>query len=172
MCIVAALGGCKEELYFIAGTGTLPNCTEAAVTNLDGTEWYDNGTVTIRTAGCEGAMPDDEFRVCGLDWVLTQDGNDVTLVVDEEYRIEGRLCGDPVLGDQLFLRGGWWLPVVDEDVGGCTYEDDSAEEVAIMAEGNVLAVAQSQMTGKLQMTGTLRVQGNCSADYEATFDQK
>jgi len=172
ICVVIALGGCQEDLYFIPGTGSLPSCSEPSVANLDGTQWYDNGTVTIRTTGCEGAMPSDEFRVCGLDWVLTQEGDDVTIIVDEEYRIEGRLCGDQVLGDQLFLRGGWWLPVVDEDAGGCTYEDDSAEEVAIMAEGNVLTVAQSQMTGKLQMTGTLAVQGGCSADYEVIFDQK
>jgi hypothetical protein len=170
VCIVVALGSCEEELYFIPGTGTLPNCSEVAVTNLDGTEWYDNGTVTIRTTGCEGAMPGDELRVCGLDWVLTQDGDDVTIVVDEEYRLEGRLCGDQILGDQLFLRGGWWLPVEDEL--GCGYEEDSAEEVAITAEGNVLGVAQSEMTGKLQMTGTLAVQGNCGAHYEVTFDQK
>ena len=42
--------------------------------------------------------------------VQDQDGNDVTILVDEEYRIEGRLCGN-----QLYLRGGWWLPVEDED---------------------------------------------------------
>jgi hypothetical protein len=62
------------------------------------------------------------------------------------------------------------LPVVDEDVGGCTYEDDSAEEVGIMSDGNVLTVAEDPMSGRLQMAGTLSVQGNCSADYEVVFD--
>jgi hypothetical protein len=158
VCIVIALGSCKEELYFIPGTGTLPNCNEAPITDLDGTCWFDNGTVTIQTAGCQEAMPNDMFTVCGLDWSFTQTGNDVTIIVDGEYRIEGRLCGD-----QLYLRGGWWLPVVDEDVNSCTYEDDSAEEVGIMAEGNVLTVAENQMTG------TLVVQGGCSADYDVVF---
>jgi hypothetical protein len=74
--------------------------------------------------------------------VFTQDGNGVTIVVDTEYRIEGRLCAD-----QLYLRGGWWLPVVDESLGYCTYEDDSADEVGIESEGNVLTVAENAMIG-------------------------
>jgi hypothetical protein len=77
-------------------------------------------------------------------------------VVDTEYRLEGRLCGE-----ELYLRGGWWLPVQDQ--GSCTYEDDSAEEVGIQAEGNVLTVAPDEMNG------TLVVQGRCAAEYEVTF---
>ncbi|MFA9470180.1 MAG: hypothetical protein ACERNK_06395 [Deltaproteobacteria bacterium] len=165
ICILAALGSCKEEIYFIPGTGTLPDCNDAPATDLDGTHWYDNGTVTITSTGCEGTEAGDEHQSCALDWIFTQSGNDVTIVVDEEYRLEGRICGD-----QLSLRGGWWLPVVDEDVGGCTYEDDSAEEVGIMSDGNVLTVAEDPMSGILRMTGTLSVQGNCSADYEVVFD--
>ena len=115
----------------------------------------------------EATEAGDEHRSCGLDWLFTQTGNDVTIVVDEEYRLEGRLCAD-----RLSLRGGWWLPVVDEDVGGCTYEDDSAEEVGIMSDGNVLTVTENPMDGRLQMIGTLSVQGRCSADYDVTFDHQ
>jgi len=162
--IVVAVGSCKGDAYYIPGSGTLPNCSEAPVTDLDGTAWYDNGTVTIRTVGCRTALPNDTFQSCALDWAFAQDGNDVSIVVDNEYRIDGRLCGD-----QLYLRGGWWLPVVDEDVGGCTYEEDSADEVGIEAEGNVLTVAENAMTGQFEMAGTLAVRGSCSADYEVTF---
>ena len=157
-CILVTLGGCAEEIYFIPGTGTLPECTEAPITDLSGTLWFDQGTVTIRTEGCPGAAPDEEFQSCALNWAFTQTGNDVAIVVDEEYRLEGRLCGD-----QLSLRGGWWLPVMDED--GFCYEDDSAEEVGIQAEGNVLTVSLDDM----QMAGTLVVQGRCAAEYEVIF---
>ncbi|MFW2389459.1 MAG: hypothetical protein ACN4G0_14055 [Polyangiales bacterium] len=159
-CVLVALTGCKEEIYFIPGTGTLPDCDEAPVTDLNGTLWFDQGTVTIRTSGCLDAMPNDEFQSCALNWAFTQNGNDVEIVVDEEYRLEGRLCGD-----MLYLRGGWWLPVMDED--GFCYEDDSAAEAGIQAEGNVLMVS----TADRQMTGTLALQaaGGCSADYEVTF---
>ena len=61
-CIVIALGACKEELYFIPGTGTLPECDEAPSANLDGTTWFDQGTVTILTSGCLGAEPDATFK--------------------------------------------------------------------------------------------------------------
>jgi len=142
------LGGCKMEgVYFIPGTGTLPDCDEAPVANLNGTGWFDNGTVTIQTAGCQEAIPGDVFPACALDWVFTRDDenlNDVTIIVDNEYRIDGRLCGD-----QLHLRGGWWLPVEDEDVNYCTYEDDSAEEVGIMAAGNVLTYAATRLTSSV-----------------------
>ncbi len=163
-CMLIALGGCKMEgVYFIPGSGTLPDCNETPVTDLDGTCWFDNGTVTIQTAGCEEAMPSDMFTVCGLDWSFTQIGNDVTIIVDREYRIDGRLCGN-----QLHLRGGWWLLV--QDAGRCDYQDEeSADEVSIQAEdnegnvGNVLTVAENQMTG------TLAVKGSCSADYDVVF---
>lgn len=158
--VLVALTGCKEEIYFIPGTGTLPDCNEAPVTDLNGTLWFDQGAVTIRTMGCFEAMPDDVFESCALNWAFSQDGNEVGIVVDEEYRLEGRLCGD-----QLHLRGGWWLPVRDEE--GFCYEDDSAAEVGIQAEGNVLMVSP----GDQQMTGTLALQavGECSGDYEVTF---
>ena len=169
-CIVIALialGGCdKEEVYFIPGTGMLPDCNEAPVTNLDGTCWFDRGVVTIRSAGCREAMPDDMFTVCGLAWSFTQTGNDVTIIVDGEYRIDGKLCDD-----QLHLRGGWWLLV--EDAGMCDYQDEeSADEVSIQSEGNVLTFipASSPDTDpNPQMTGTLAVQGSCSADYDVVF---
>jgi hypothetical protein len=50
--IFIALGSCTGDTYFIPGSGTLPGCNEPPVTDLDGTRWFDNGTVTIRTAGC------------------------------------------------------------------------------------------------------------------------
>lgn len=155
-----ALGSCSEDLYFIPGTGTLPECDETPVIDLDETLWFDRGTVTIQSDGCAGAMAGDEFESCALNWAFTRDGNDVSIVVDEEYKLEGRLCGD-----QLYLRGGWWLPVRDDE--GFCYEDDSAEEVGIQAEGNVLTVSAETR----QMTGVLAVQGPCSATYDVTFEQ-
>lgn len=159
-CSLLAVWGCEEDLYFIPGTGTLPGCDEAPLTDLSGSLWFDQGTVTVESDGCTGASSGDEFQSCALNWSFSQDGNDVSIVVDEEYRLEGRLCGD-----QLSLRGGWWLPVVDEDEGFCTYEDDSAEEVGIQAGGNVLTVS----TDPPQMTGTLSVQGRCAASYDVIF---
>lgn len=160
----ALISSCGEDVYFIAGTAELPNCEETPVANLDGTTWFDQGTVTILTEGCEGASPGQMFQSCALNWVFTQTGNDVTIIVDAEYRIEGRLCGD-----QLYLRGGWWLPVFDDEVNACTYDDDSAEEVGILAEGNVLTYTAGQEQDPAQMTGTLSVRGPCSAEYEVTF---
>lgn len=159
VCGLLALWSCKEELYFIPGTGTLPDCDEAPITNLDGSLWFDQGMVTVQSEGCPGAMTGDEFQSCALNWAFTQNGNDVSIVVDEEYKIEGRLCGN-----ELSLRGGWWLPVVDDE--GFCYEDDSAEEVGIQAEGNVLTLSADAR----QMTGVLAVRGRCSATYDATFE--
>ena len=147
ICIVAALGGCKEDIYFIPGTGTLPDCDDTPIIELNDTLWFDQGTLTIATTGCLDTAPDDTF----MSWSGS---------AGVQNTWEGRLCGD-----QLHLRGGWWLPVVDEDVGYCTYEDDSADEVGIMSEGNVLTVTSTQMTG------TLVVQGSCRADYEVTFER-
>lgn len=167
---IVLFGSCTPDTYFIPGTGELPDCNEAPISNLDGTAWYDNGTVTILSEGCDGASPGETFESCALDWLFEQEGNDVSIVVDEEYRIEGRLCGD-----QLHLRGGWWLPVVDEDVGYCTYEDDSAEEVGILAEGNVLTVEVDVPLGpgleetEDRMSGTLELLGRCAGRYEVTF---
>lgn len=167
VCVFVALafGACdKEEIYFIPGTGTLPDCMEPPAVDLDGTCWFDTGTVTIRSAGCTDAEPDDTFDSCPLQWLFTQSGNDVTIIVDGEYRIEGRLCAD-----QLHLRGGWWLLVADGN--NCDYTDESsADEVGIQAEGNVLTYvpAADQIQGAT-LAGTLAVRGRCNADYEVTF---
>ncbi|MBW2589069.1 MAG: hypothetical protein JRD92_19385 [Deltaproteobacteria bacterium] len=162
-----ATGGCQMEgPYFIPGTGTLPDCNEAPITNLDGACWFDSGVVTIRSAGCQEAVPNDMFTTCGLGWSFTQVDNDVTIVVDGEYRIDGKLCGD-----QLHLLGGWWLLV--EDAGMCDYQDEeSADEVSIQAEGNVLTfvpISDPDTDPNPQMTGTLAVQGSCSADYDVVL---
>ena len=165
VCIFVALVSCEEELYFIPGTGTLPDCDETPVTDLSGQPWFDQGTVTIRSDGCPDAMVGDEFQSCALNWYMSQDGNEVSIVVDDEYRLEGRICGD-----KLHLRGGWWLPVMDED--GFCYEDDSAEEVGIQAEGNVLTYMPPDAQQPLeQMQGTLVVQGRCAADYDVVFQR-
>jgi hypothetical protein len=162
-CVVLALGSCSaEDVYFIPGTGTLPDCNEAPVADLNDTCWFDRGVVTIESAGCGDAMPSDELPVCALAWSLTQEGNDVAIIVDGEYRIDGRLCGD-----RLYLRGGWWVLV--ENGGICDYQDEeSADEVSIQAEGNVLTVipASDATGGQPQMTGTLAVRGSCSASYD------
>jgi hypothetical protein len=163
LCVlVLLLGACSsEEERFLQGTATLPSCVDAPVTDLDGSHWYDNGTITILDAGCPGTAVGDALTVCGLDWIFSQAGNDVQITVDGEYRIEGRLCAE-----KLHLRGGWWLPVVDTDTGGCTYEEDSAEEVAIQAGGNVLTVTAQEMSG------TLAVAGSCNASYSVTLRRK
>lgn len=150
-----------EKTSFLQGTATLPDCSDTPVTNLDGTRWYDNGTITILNDGCPDTVIGDTLTVCGLDWAFSQTGNSVEIIVDTEYRIKGRLCRE-----KLHLQGGWWLPVKDTDTGGCTYEDDSAEEVAIQAEGNVLTVSAQEMNG------TLVVEGRCRGSYDVTFHKK
>jgi hypothetical protein len=158
ICILIALGSCKDEIHFIPGTGALSECNEAPSTNLDGTTWSDGGLVTVRSPGCD-VTPGVPFRPCRLYWAFRQNGNDVTIIVDGEYRIEGRHCGD-----ELHLRGGWWLPLqVGFDV--CQSRDDLAGEVSIQSEGNVLRVSA------MEMTGTLAVQGGCALDYEVTFQR-
>jgi hypothetical protein len=165
VCLLFAVVSCnKEEIYFIPGTGTLPDCDEAPATDLDGACWFDSGVITIGSLGCQEAMPEDTFTVCGLAWSFTQTGNDVTIIVDGEYQIDGRLCGD-----QLSLRGGWWLLVEDADM--CDYQDEeSADEVSIQ-EPNVLTYipASPDTGGQPQLTGTLAVQGSCSADYDVVL---
>jgi len=160
--LLLLLGACSsEQVSFIQGTATLPDCDDPPITDLDNTHWYDNGTISILDAGCPDTAAGDELRVCGLDWLFSQTGNEVEISVDGEYRIAGRICGE-----QLHLQGGWWLPVVDTDTGGCTYDEDSAEEVAIQAGGNVLKVAEQEMSG------TLAVQGSCRASYSVIFRRK
>jgi len=154
--------GCQSDgpPWFIPGTAVLPECSVPPAFDLDGAYFADSGTVTILTSGCEGASPGQVFPSCSLGWDFTQDGNDVQILVDHEYVIEGRLCGD-----QLSLRGGWWLPVEDEDLMQCTYDDDSAEEVGILAGGSTLTLSVQPWGELLMATGTLRVGGPCEADY-------
>jgi hypothetical protein len=157
VCIAVAAGSCgSEDVQFISGTGTLPDCSEAPLVNLDDTLWFDSGIVLVRTAGCQDSSPGDTLTACPLNWSFSQQGNDVTIIVDEEYRIDGRICDN-----KLHLRGGWWLPV--EDGGSCTYDDDSAAEMGIQAEGNVLTVKLGQIIGKLHL------HGRCDVEYDITL---
>ena len=127
-CSLLALGSCKDDVYFIPGTGEVPDCNGTPVADLEGTVWTDRGLVTIRGPGCD-VTPGVPFRPCGVYWAFSQDGNEVTIIVDGEYRIEGRLCGD-----ELHLRGGWWLQLqLGFDV--CQSRDELAGEVGIQAEG-------------------------------------
>lgn len=151
-----------EPPYFIPGSATLPSCTEPPAFDLDGSMWGDNGQVTIKTTGCIGAQPEEVFESCSLTWVMTQTGQDIEIIVDEEYRILGRLCDD-----MLHLEGGWWLPVQDE--GQCTHEDDSAAEVGIQMGGSTLVVMDEERGTGLIATGILQVGGPCEADYDMTL---
>jgi hypothetical protein len=162
ICIMAALGSCKEELSFIPGSGTLPDCDDMPITDLNGTLWFNQGPVTIVTEGCLDAAPEDMFSSCAENWAFTQDGNDIDIVVDE-YRVKGRLCGN-----QLYLEGGWWLSVADEQ-GRCWYEDDDGDDMSIQAEGNVLTFVPAEDPAEDTMTGKLVLQGVCGVDYDATF---
>jgi hypothetical protein len=95
--------------------------------------------------------------------VMTPGGQDIEILVDNEYTILGRLCGV-----MLHLEGGWWLPVEDE--GECTYDDDSAEEVGIQMAGSTLVVMDDELSvGGLVATGTLQVRGSCEAAYDMTL---
>jgi hypothetical protein len=124
--------------------------------------WFDGGQVTIETTGCDGAQPGEVFDSCSLTWVITQDGQDIEILVDNEYTILGRLCGDT-----LYLEGGWWLPVEDEDE--CTYDDDSAEEVGIQMAGSTLVVMDDELSAGLIAADTLQVRGSCEAAYDMTL---
>jgi len=151
-----ALGSCSDESSFLPGTGTLPDCDEEPLANLDGTFWSDRGLVTIRSPGCD-VTPGVPFEPCGSHWSFKQNANDLTIIVDDQYRIEGRLCGD-----ELHLRGGWGLPL---DLGFvCGSRADLAGEVSIQAEGNVVRVLSAT-----DIRGTLIVQGSCSLAYEIDF---
>ncbi|MGB5811911.1 MAG: hypothetical protein WBG86_15335, partial [Polyangiales bacterium] len=143
--------------YSITGTATLPTCDEPAAYDLTGT-WNDSGVVTVDTEGCDGAQPGSMFESCSLGWEFTQTGDDIDILVDEEYIMEGRLCGTT-----LYLEGGWWLPV--QDNGECTYEEDSAEEVGIQMGGSSLTVTDPDVEILLVASGTLDVQGSCAGSY-------
>ena len=158
--IFLVASGCGiGEPGFVKGSASLPSCDEKPSTTALSGDWYDNGTVTIKSSGCFDTEADDSFVSCGLDWKFTQDGNSVEIVVDEEYRIDARLCGD-----QLYLSGGWWLPVKIDGI--CDYDDESADEVGIEEGGNVLTVSDGEITG------TLSLKGSCDAEYEVIFAKK
>jgi hypothetical protein len=156
--VLFALVSCKPEIQYIPGTGTLPDCDEAPITDLNGTVWFNQGPMTITSTGCLDITPGTVFSSCAENWAFTQTGNDISIIVDE-YEVKGRLCGD-----QLYLEGGWWLSVADEQ-GGCWYEDDDGDDMRIQAEGNVVTLSPVERT----MTGILVLQGQCSVDYDVTF---
>lgn len=165
-----ATGSCGsgDGVAFLPGTAELPDCTEAPAFDLNGTVWFDTGEVTVLTDGCPDVLPGDVLPTCALQWVFTQDGREVSIEIDYEYRLEARLCGD-----QLHLRGGWWLPFPD-DLGRCTYADADGEEVRIDAEGSVLTVREVEQGGgttRLEMAGTLRIRSTCSGDYAVTLNR-
>ena len=162
ICILAALGSCEEEVAFIPGTGTLPDCNDAPITDLSGTLWFNQGPVTILTEGCQDYVPDDELSSCAENWAFEQDGNDVSILVDE-YRLNGRLCGD-----QLYLEGGFWLSVADEQ-GACWYEDDDGDDMGIQEAGNVVTVNPAEDPNDETMTGLLVLRGSCGVNYDVTF---
>jgi len=164
-CAVFALASCKDPA-FIPGTGTLPDCNEPPVTDLNDTVWFNTGPATVLTAGCLDVEPDTEFESCPENWAFKQDGNEIDIVVDE-YRVNGRFCGD-----KLYLEGGWWLSVRNER-GGCDYGDEDGDEFGMQAGGNVLTYTASnpESSGFAELTGTLLLEGNCSVNYEATFQQ-
>ncbi|MCA9665238.1 MAG: hypothetical protein KC503_06605 [Myxococcales bacterium] len=164
VCAVLLSVSCSagDGPYLIRGTARLPSCTTAPAIDMSGTRWFDSGTVTITSAGCEGTHLGESIPSCALDWVVVaHEGNDVTFIVDNEYRVLGRLCGDA-----LHLEGGWWLPVED-GAAGCTYADDSAAEVGIQDEASTLAVISAD-----EIRGRLALQQQCSADYDVTLRRK
>lgn len=163
VCAVFALA-CSTDPAFIPGTGTLPDCNEPPVADLDDTVWFNLGPATVLTAGCQDVESGTTFESCPENWAFTQDGNEIDIVVDE-YRVSGRFCGD-----QLYLEGGWWLSVADEE-GACWYGDDDGDEFGIQAGGNVLTytAANPDNGGRAELTGVLLLEGNCSARYDTTL---
>lgn len=161
--VFLALGllGCSEgPPYFISGSAKLPSCSESAAADVSGT-WFDRGQVTILTDGCRDTQAGEIHMACSLSWAMTQQGNSVDILVDEEYTIRAQLCGS-----DLHLEGGFWLPVEDPPLG-CTYEEDSAAEVGIEAEGATLQLNQDAT----QLVGTLVVRERCTAEYAVTLDK-
>ena len=163
LCALFALAGCKDPA-FIPGTATLPDCDEPPIVDLDDTVWFNQGPATVLTAGCLDVAPDTTFDSCPENWNFTQDGNQVDIVVDV-YRVKGRFCGD-----QLYLEGGWWLSVTDEN-GRCSYGDDDGDEFGMQADGNVLTytAATPENGGVAELTGVLLLEGSCAVSYDATF---
>jgi hypothetical protein len=154
----ASLAGCAGgETSSVRGSARLPDCSDPPAADLDGTTWYDTGAITIQTAGCDQAQG-QVLEVCPLQWVVSQSGADLSLTVDNEYTVKGRLCGD-----ELHLEGGWWLPVVD-DQGECRYRDADGTEVGIEQEGSTLTLSATQLSGSLV------VRERCVARYDVTFE--
>lgn len=162
LLVLVTSAGCPAgPPYFIPGTATLPDCSTAPDVQLARTRWSSSGTLTITSLGCRDVSVDDALVSCPLTWVISaQLDGDLSIIVDGEYRLRGRLCGD-----QLHLEGGFWLPLVDGDFG-CTYEEDSAAEVRIQREASVLTVQSPT-----QIAGTLALQEACAADYALVLTQ-
>lgn len=157
-----ALGACSitdGPPYSISGSATLPDCSDTPEMDLSGL-WFDQGIVTITSAGCEeeGAPLGAMFGSCTLNWEFEQDGNDMRILVDEEYAMKGRMCGDT-----LHLEGGWWLPLENEN-GQCDYDDDDGAEVGIEMGASALALEDVPGGGSI-LSGTLALRADCSADY-------
>jgi len=163
VCAVFALAGCKDS-PFIQGTGTLPDCNEPPIADLNDTVWFNLGPATVLTAGCLDVAPETVLQSCPENWSFEQKGNEIDIVVDE-YRVNGRLCGD-----QLYLEGGWWLSVADEQ-GRCWYEDDDGDEFGMQAGGNVLTytAANPESGSFAELNGVLLLEGSCRVSYDATF---
>jgi hypothetical protein len=160
VCATACGIGGDGPPYFIRGTASLPPCDEAPAETIAGS-WIDEGVVEITGAGCLDAEPGERYTVCGLNWELSQQANTIEIMVDNEYRIDGRLCGD-----KLHLEGGWWLPVRDEN-GSCTYQEEDASEVVIQSGGNTLELTERQNGQQTYQTleGTLSLGGTCTGRY-------
>ena len=111
ICIMAALGSCKEELAFIPGTGTLPDCNDTPVTDLNGTLWFNQGPVTILTEGCRDYVPDDTLSSCAENWAFEQgacwyeddDGDDMG--IQKEGNVLTVDPAEQTMTGQLVLQG-------------------------------------------------------------------
>lgn len=150
-----ACSGADEGPFSIDGAARLPDCSAPPAFDLTG-QWSMSGDVTITSAGCFDTAVDESLASCPLTWQLEQTGADLSIVVDNEYLMRGRVCGTDV-----FFEGGFWLPV--RDGNDCTYEEDSAAEVGIDAGSLAL-----DDTGD-EMTGTLAIRADCTADYAMTL---
>ncbi len=160
LLLLVGVGCSKGPPYSLTGTAKLPSCSEGPAGDLTGM-WFDGGEVTILTDGCRGSSAGQVFASCSLGWAFTQEGGDVSILVDEEYELKARLCGN-----ELHFEGGWWLPVEDPPFG-CTYEEDSAAEVGIQSEGATLRLSEDMN----ELTGVLVVEEKCTAEYDITLQR-
>ncbi len=158
--LTTALAGCPSDgPYSISGSAVLPNCTETPERDLSGL-WFDEGTLTITSEGCEGsdAPLGSVFDSCPLSWELSQDGNSIEILIDGEYALQGRICGDT-----LHLQGGWWLPLRNE-LDQCDYDDDDGAEVGIEMGGSSLSL-QNESGPDQFLAGTLVLREECTGEY-------